>query len=965
MQKISNRLYLLFVLMSFIFGIFGLTSCSDGNKTSLKLSFEQNEYQLEVGEQIEVEPIFKNAGEEPLYLVWKSYNTSVVSVNDGVLEGVGVGKTEVKVFISGNTNVYVTLTVKVTAKNQIPVAKFNEVPATLYVGDELQLTYELANAENECEFVYQSLTDAATVDQTGLIKVLEEGYALVTVKVTDKVTGQYVNYNFSFEVLTNYDITYVVDEDVNNEENPSFYIVNQKDVVLKEPTKVGYTFKGWYEDEKFTKPISVIDVDRKENITLYADWDAIIYSIEYNENQGKMPTYNVPSEYQYGTTTELPRPRLAGYKFAGWYENENFDGEALFEINDKVTGNKVLYAKYVESILEVSSELDTSKVYKLGLYQGNINKTLFMVGTLSGYYGVATEKLVEAADVKVIKVEDGYNLKAILADGTVKYIDMVASGTYYNIKFNDAPTTVWEYNSEYNTFTTKCGSETVYMGAYSTFDTFSGSKISYAATSFVSHLYEEIEYTDEMKANEILDSIDDEQVLTSDLSLVDINKNVLWSFPEGVTYENATIEDGVLKVTRLEKDDVEIELIATCQVNDTIVTKTVKFIIAALQKEVNAVAIFSFGENGAASHVDGNELSTSASYKDGDYTLSLTDISKVYGGSYDATGKSCLKLGTSKLNGKFNFVVPGDIVKVSIYVAMYKASATEVSVNGVNYTITTESSAGNYTIIQIDTSSTKTISFETVGSKYRCMIDKIVYYGYSDNAEKTNQLVAEEVLFGVSLDKVILTEDYKLPVYENITWKLNETYAAAKLEDGVLKVTRPENEDGDAPIKLIAVYVVDNIEYTKEFEIIVSAKEPEPGANNPVLKTDSLDIKANKGTLASNIITWTSTNFVFRNEKYNSSNAIRTSDTDHFRCYANSKTVIEGKNGAMISQIVITTTSNSYATALNNSVDSTKYTVSVSGSIVTIVPKTGNVDKIEIVASAQWRLNTIAVSYYI
>lgn len=562
MQKISNRLYLLFVLMSFVFGIFGLTSCSEGNKTSLKLSFEQNEYQLEVGEQIEVEPIFKNAGEEPLYLVWKSYNTSVVSVNDGVLEGVGVGKTEVKVFISGNTNVYATLTVKVTSKNQMPVAKFNEVPATLYVGDELQLTYELANAENECEFVYQSLTDAATVDQNGLIKVLEDGYALVTVKVTDKVTGQYVNYNFSFEVLTNYDITYVLDEGINNEENPSFYIANQKDVVLQNPEKYGYNFLGWYEDEEFTKPISVIDVDRKENITLYAQWDAIKYSIEYNENEGKMPTYNVPSEYQYGTTTELPRPRLAGYKFAGWYENENFDGEALFEINDKVTGNKVLYAKYVESVAIVADEFDTSKVYKLGVHQGNTNKTLYATGVLSGYYGASTQKPVEAADVKVVEVDGGYNLKVILANGKIYYANLVVSGTYVNLKFENNPTSVWTYNSQYNTFVTIANSTTYFLGTYGTYETFSPSKESFFTSNFISHLYEEVELTDELEAKLTLEQVEVDEELTENYTLPTYN-NVIWELLDGKGA--AELSNGIMLVTRPAEGEGNVEITLTAK----------------------------------------------------------------------------------------------------------------------------------------------------------------------------------------------------------------------------------------------------------------------------------------------------------------------------------------------------------------------------------------------------------------
>ena len=226
MRKVSNRLFLLFVVLSFAFGAFLLTGCtSEESKNALKLSFEEKEYVLEVGEQIEIAPVVTNAGEEQVNLVWKSYNSSVVLVNDGVLEGVSVGKTEVKVYVSGKQNVFATVTVKVTAKDNKPVATFNDVPEILYVGDEFQLTHELANPENECEIVYQSLTDAATIDQTGLITVVEEGYGLVTVKATDKVTGQYVSYNFAFKVLTNYDIIYVLDGGINNEQNPSFYIL--------------------------------------------------------------------------------------------------------------------------------------------------------------------------------------------------------------------------------------------------------------------------------------------------------------------------------------------------------------------------------------------------------------------------------------------------------------------------------------------------------------------------------------------------------------------------------------------------------------------------------------------------------------------------------------------------------------------------------------------------------------------
>ena len=146
---------------------------------------------------------------------------------------------------------------------------------------------------------------------------------------------------------------------------------------------------------------------------------------------------------------------------------------------------------------------------------------------------------------------------------------------------------------------------------------------------------------------------------------------------------------------------------------------------------VEQLAEFTFGENGSASHVDGTDLPTTKSYEENEYTLTLTGISKVYGPAFDAKGNSCLKLGTSKLNGMFSFTVGENVTEVVIYVAKYKANNTTVKVNGVNYTINTASDSGAYTAITIDTSVTKTVSFTTVGTTYRCMINTIIFNGYA------------------------------------------------------------------------------------------------------------------------------------------------------------------------------------------------------------------------------------------
>ncbi len=124
--------------------------------------------------------------------------------------------------------------------------------------------------------------------------------------------------------------------------------------------------------------------------------------------------------------------------------------------------------------------------------------------------------------------------------------------------------------------------------------------------------------------------------------------------------------------------------------------------------------------------------------------------------------------------------------------------------------------------------------------------------------------------------------------------------------------------------------------------------------------TESMNIYANKGTLANKTITWVFGNITFTNAQNTSSTAIRTSDTNHFRAYAGSKTTISCPN---MTKIVITCESSSYAAACKNALTTAGVTATVSGSVVTITVNSGTVDSIELVAKAQWRLSKIEITY--
>jgi len=96
----------------------------------------------------------------------------------------------------------------------------------------------------------------------------------------------------------------------------------------------------------------------------------------------------------------------------------------------------------------------------------------------------------------------------------------------------------------------------------------------------------------------------------------------------------------------------------------------------------------------------------------------------------DAKGNSCLKLGTGSAIATFSFDVAANVNKVVIEIAAYKANTAKVVVNGVEYDISAyASNDGEYYTIVVDTTTTKTVSLETVSGATRAMINTIAFLG--------------------------------------------------------------------------------------------------------------------------------------------------------------------------------------------------------------------------------------------
>lgn len=111
---------------------------------------------------------------------------------------------------------------------------------------------------------------------------------------------------------------------------PGFSLV--AGAALPIPTKTGYTFDGWYENQDFTgNPVTDIPTNNTENLNFYAKWTANTYTVTFDANGGSVSQTSAVTVA--GKLTSLPTPTYDGYNFLGWFTQK--DG------GDKVTTETV------------------------------------------------------------------------------------------------------------------------------------------------------------------------------------------------------------------------------------------------------------------------------------------------------------------------------------------------------------------------------------------------------------------------------------------------------------------------------------------------------------------------------------------------------------------------------------------------------------------------------------------------
>lgn len=183
--------------------------------------------------------------------------------------------------------------------------------------------------------------------------------------------------------LPTYTINYILNGGTNDPSNPSTYTVEDS-IIFATPTRTGYTFDGWYDDDNQT--ITGILIGSTGSITIEARWSANLNDLSVTSEDTSKGTVTITSGSGYSdeTITVIATP-IGDYAFKGWYHDSLRISRSSTYTFTMPTSNYSLTAHFYTKAEAAEEELiikyakqpilsDDGKTIAYGLYpQKNVN----------------------------------------------------------------------------------------------------------------------------------------------------------------------------------------------------------------------------------------------------------------------------------------------------------------------------------------------------------------------------------------------------------------------------------------------------------------------------------------------------------------------------------------------------------------------------------------------------------------
>lgn len=235
-------------------------------------------------------------------------------------------------------------------------------------------------------------------------------------------------------------------------------------VTLPAPNMLGYDFEGWYEDDQTFSVPYTFDHIIDRNVILYAKWGLHTYSINYfldgGENLNNPENFTVLSD-----DISLTAPIKAGYKFDGWYLDQDFN-TPITKLSMPIYNDVNLYAKWTAifnvegntiqalteygqtlSHIDVPSKINNIEITKISDYafQGNtilesINfpETLTSIGGYAFVSCITLQNIVIPSSLNSLGQYAFANCSSLKTITVSSYIDAAGDAAYFeNAGSND------------------------------------------------------------------------------------------------------------------------------------------------------------------------------------------------------------------------------------------------------------------------------------------------------------------------------------------------------------------------------------------------------------------------------------------------------------------------------------------------------------------------------------------------
>lgn len=235
-------------------------------------------------------------------------------------------------------------------------------------------------------------------------------------------------------------------------------------VTLPAPNMLGYDFEGWYEDDQTFSVPYTFDHIIDRNVILYAKWGLHTYSINYfldgGENLNNPENFTVLSD-----DISLTAPIKAGYKFDGWYLDQDFN-TPITKLSMPIYNDVNLYAKWTAifnvegntiqalteygqtlSHIDVPSKINNIEITKISDYafQGNtilesINfpETLTSIGGYAFVSCITLQNIVIPSSLNILGQYAFANCSSLKTITVSSYIDAAGDAAYFeNAGSND------------------------------------------------------------------------------------------------------------------------------------------------------------------------------------------------------------------------------------------------------------------------------------------------------------------------------------------------------------------------------------------------------------------------------------------------------------------------------------------------------------------------------------------------